>query len=74
MMHFNDSLKRDPSHGHIEENLNPFSMSYAAMAGIDMPPVTTAGGYEEQNQNPNVSQHQHTQHLGPNRQLPSLWS
>jgi hypothetical protein len=34
MMHFTDAIKREPING--SDGLNPFSMSYAAMAGIDI--------------------------------------
>lgn len=35
MMHFAEGIKREPMTG--SDSLNPFSMSYAAMAGIDIP-------------------------------------
>jgi len=34
MMHFTDAIKREPMAG--DDAMNPFSMSYAAMAGIDI--------------------------------------
>jgi hypothetical protein len=42
MMHFNEALKRDSFTGN-DDSLNPFSMSYAAMAGIDIQSSHTYG-------------------------------
>jgi hypothetical protein len=42
MMHFNEALKRDSLSGN-DDSLNPFSMSYAAMAGIDIQASQTFG-------------------------------
>jgi hypothetical protein len=44
MMHFTDAIKREPINGN--EGLNPFSMSYAAMAGID---IQGSHSYDESN-------------------------
>jgi len=44
MMHFTDAIKREPINGN--EGLNPFSMSYAAMAGID---IQGSHPYDESN-------------------------
>lgn len=49
MMHFNEALKRDSLSGN-DDSLNPFSMSYAAMAGIDIQASQTFG-----DSNPHVS-------------------
>jgi hypothetical protein len=49
MMHFNEALKRDSLTGD-DDSLNPFSMSYAAMAGIDIQAPQTYG-----DSNPHVS-------------------
>jgi hypothetical protein len=49
MMHFNEALKRD-SLSNGDDSLNPFSMSYAAMAGIDIQASQTYG-----DSNPHVS-------------------
>lgn len=46
MMHFADSIKRDNSMGGPDDSMNPFSMSYAAMAGID---IQGSHGYEDSN-------------------------
>lgn len=49
MMHFNEALKRDSLSGN-DDSMNPFSMSYAAMAGIDIQASQTFG-----DSNPHVS-------------------
>jgi hypothetical protein len=48
MMQFNEAIKREPM---TDDSMNPFSMSYAAMAGLD---IQGAHGYEDSN--PHVSQ------------------
>lgn len=48
MMHFTDAIKREPMGN--DDGLNPFSMSYAAMAGID---IQGPNAYDDSN--PHVS-------------------
>jgi hypothetical protein len=56
MVQFNESIKRETMADH--DAMNAFSMSYAAMAGID---IQGSNGYDDSN--PHVSQLRHM--LGP---------